>query len=121
MILNTNFALEISDIKSLPCKSISEITFADKSNVEKSTLINLLIDNKKAGKVSAKPWYTGQINFHSIYNSKFNLIDLPRYGYAYIDKKETGRYLDLVEYYSIQRKKLIKSVCVVKDSKIGLK
>lgn len=107
-------------MKSLPDESAPEIAFAGRSNVGKSSLINLLINSKKAARVSSKPGCTRQINFYSMYNDKFRLVDLPGYGYSHAGKEEIIQYLNLIEYYLIQRKNL-RRVFVLIDSKIGLK
>ncbi|NSX83914.1 hypothetical protein GOM44_07220, partial [Wolbachia endosymbiont of Atemnus politus] len=60
------FYVWTSDIQSLPDESIPEIAFAGRSNVGKSSLINLLINSKNAARVSSKPGYTRQINFYTL-------------------------------------------------------
>ncbi|WP_341808878.1 ribosome biogenesis GTP-binding protein YihA/YsxC [Wolbachia endosymbiont (group E) of Neria commutata] len=115
-----NFIFGASDIKSLPDEMVPEIAFAGRSNVGKSSLINLLINSKKAARVSSKPGCTRQINFYSMYDDKFRLVDLPGYGYSYAGKEEIAQYLRLVEYYLIQRRNL-RRVFVLIDSKVGLK
>ncbi|APR98765.1 ribosome biogenesis GTP-binding protein YihA/YsxC [Wolbachia endosymbiont of Folsomia candida] len=117
---NCNFIFGATDIKSLPNELVPEIAFAGRSNVGKSSLINLLINSKKAARVSSKPGCTRQINFYSMYEDKFRLVDLPGYGYSYAGKEEIAQYLKLVEYYLIQRSNL-KRVFVLIDSKVGLK
>lgn len=117
---NCNFIFGASDIKSLPNESAPEIAFAGRSNVGKSSLINLLINSKKAARVSSKPGCTRQINFYSMYNDKFRLVDLPGYGYSHAGKEEIIQYLNLIEYYLIQRENL-RRVFVLIDSKVGLK
>ncbi|WP_410543372.1 ribosome biogenesis GTP-binding protein YihA/YsxC [Wolbachia endosymbiont of Mansonella perstans] len=120
MTSNGNFMFGASDIKSLPDESVPEIAFAGRSNVGKSSLINLLINSKKAARVSSKPGCTRQINFYSMYNDEFRLVDLPGYSYSCASKEETMQYLDLIEYYLAQRRSL-KRVFVLVDSKVGLK
>ncbi len=120
MTSNSNFIFGASDIKSLPGESVPEIAFAGRSNVGKSSLINLLINSKKAARVSSKPGCTRQVNFYSMYNDKFRLVDLPGYGYSCASKEETIQYLNLSEYYLAQRRSL-KRVFVLVDSKVGLK
>ncbi|WP_250295754.1 ribosome biogenesis GTP-binding protein YihA/YsxC [Wolbachia endosymbiont of Oedothorax gibbosus] len=115
-----NFIFGALDIKSLPDESAPEIAFAGRSNVGKSSLINLLINSKKAARVSSKPGCTRQINFYSMYNDKFRLVDLPGYGYSHAGKEEIIQYLNLIEYYLIQRRNL-RRVFVLIDSKVGLK
>ncbi|GFY65115.1 acetylglutamate kinase [Trichonephila inaurata madagascariensis] len=113
---NCNFIFGASDIKSLPNESAPEIAFAGRSNVGKSSLINLLINSKKAARVSSKPGCTRQINFYSMYDDKFRLVDLPGYGYSHAGKEEIIQYLNLIEYYLIQRENL-RRVFVLIDSK----
>ncbi|QKX02037.1 ribosome biogenesis GTP-binding protein YihA/YsxC [Wolbachia endosymbiont of Dirofilaria (Dirofilaria) immitis] len=120
MTSNSNFIFGASDIKSLPGESVPEIAFAGRSNVGKSSLINLLISSKKAARVSSKPGCTRQINFYSMYDNKFRLVDLPGYGYSYASKEETIQYLNLSKYYLAQRRSL-RRVFVLVDSKVGLK
>ncbi len=120
MTSNSNFIFGASAIKSLPGESVPEIAFAGRSNVGKSSLINLLINSKKAARVSSKPGCTRQVNFYSMYNDKFRLVDLPGYGYSCASKEETIQYLNLSEYYLAQRR-CLKRVFVVVDSKVGLK
>ncbi|MDF0607369.1 YihA family ribosome biogenesis GTP-binding protein [Wolbachia endosymbiont of Onchocerca gibsoni] len=120
MTSNSNFIFGASDIKSLPGESVPEIAFAGRSNVGKSSLINLLINSKKAARVSSKPGCTRQVNFYFIYNGKFRLVDLPGYGYSCASKEETIQYLNLSKYYLAQRRSL-KRVFVLVDSKVGLK
>ncbi|MGL9757625.1 MAG: ribosome biogenesis GTP-binding protein YihA/YsxC [Wolbachia sp.] len=115
-----SFIFGASDKKSLPDESSPEIAFAGRSNVGKSSLINLLINSKKAARVSSKPGCTRQINFYSMYNDKFRIVDLPGYGYSCASKEETVQYLNLIEYYLIHRRNL-KRVFVLIDSKVGLK
>ncbi|WP_349967915.1 ribosome biogenesis GTP-binding protein YihA/YsxC [Wolbachia endosymbiont of Armadillidium arcangelii] len=115
-----SFIFGASDKKSLPDESAPEIAFAGRSNVGKSSLINLLINSKKAARVSSKPGCTRQINFYSMYNDKFRIVDLPGYGYSRASREEAIRYLNLIEYYLIQRRNL-RRVFVLIDSKVGLK
>ncbi|MFL3876467.1 ribosome biogenesis GTP-binding protein YihA/YsxC [Wolbachia endosymbiont of Trichogramma kaykai] len=115
-----SFIFGASDKKSLPDESAPEIAFSGRSNVGKSSLINLLINSKKAARVSSKPGCTRQINFYSMYNDKFRIVDLPGYGYSRASKEESVQYLNLIEYYLIHRRNL-KRVFVLIDSKVGLK
>ncbi|MDR2831686.1 MAG: ribosome biogenesis GTP-binding protein YihA/YsxC [Rickettsiales bacterium] len=117
---NCNFIFRASNTKSLPDESVPEIAFAGRSNVGKSSLINLLINSKKAARVSSKPGCTRQINFYSMYDDKFRLVDLPGYGYSHAGKEEIMQYLGLIEYYLIQRRNL-RRVFVLIDSKVELK
>lgn len=115
-----DFIFGASSIKSLPDESVTEVAFAGRSNVGKSSLINLLSNSKRIARVSSKPGCTRQINFYSICDNKFRLVDLPGYGYSRASKEATFQYLHLVEHYLIQRKNLQK-VFILIDSRLGLK
>jgi len=117
---NCDFIFGASNAKSLPDELVPEIAFAGRSNVGKSSLINLLVHSKKAARVSSKPGCTRQINFYSMYNNKFRFVDLPGYGYSSAGKEEIAQYLSLIEYYLTQRRNL-KRVFVLIDGRIGLK
>lgn len=117
---NCNFIFGATSAKSLPNELVPEIAFAGRSNVGKSSLINLLVKSKKAARVSSNPGCTRQINFYSMYDDKFRLVDLPGYGYSRASKGEIAQYLDLVEYYLLKRSNL-RRVFLLVDSRVGLK
>ena len=79
-----------------PCEGI-EITFAGRSNVGKSTLINKLFNRKNLARVSSVPGKTATINFYKLENIFF--ADLPGYGYAKVSKSEKQRWSELIEGY----------------------
>ncbi|WP_333023980.1 ribosome biogenesis GTP-binding protein YihA/YsxC [Wolbachia endosymbiont of Pentidionis agamae] len=114
------FIFGASNIKSFPDELVEEIALAGRSNVGKSSLINLLVNSKKIARVSSKPGCTRQINFYSVCRNKIRLADLPGYGYSRASKVEKAEYLHLIEYYLANRKNL-KEVFVLIDGKIGLK
>ena len=68
-----------------PEEGIAEIAFAGRSNVGKSSLLNLLTGRKKLAKVSGRPGKTRTINFYNI-NDEFRIVDLPGYGYAKVSR-----------------------------------
>ncbi|WCR54135.1 MAG: putative GTP-binding protein EngB [Wolbachia endosymbiont of Ctenocephalides orientis wCori] len=117
---NCSFIFWATNAKSLPNELVPEIAFAGRSNVGKSSLINLLVKSKKAARVSSNPGCTRQINFYSMYDNKFRLVDLPGYGYSRASKGEIAQYLDLVDYYLLKRSNL-RRVFLLIDSKVGLK
>lgn len=85
----------------LPPPEIPEIVFVGRSNVGKSSLINLLL-GKKIAKVSSKPGKTRSINFYKITTSEgmeFNLVDIPGYGYAKRGFAERSSWWKLIEDY----------------------
>jgi len=89
-----------------------EIAFAGRSNVGKSSLLNLLVNRKNLARVSGSPGKTRTINFYEI-NDEFRIVDLPGYGYAKVSKSVTEGWGDMIEAYLAGRQKLIKVVQLV--------
>ena len=81
-----------------PESSLPEIAFAGRSNVGKSSLLNLLLRRKKMARVSNTPGRTREINFFSV-NRAFLLVDLPGYGYARVAKARRAEWRPLIEGY----------------------
>lgn len=81
----------------LPPSDIAEITFAGRSNVGKSSLLNKLFNRKSLARVSSVPGKTITINFYDVDGYKF--VDLPGYGYAKLSKAERDRFGELMEGY----------------------
>lgn len=90
-----------------------EVAFAGRSNVGKSSLINVLINRKRFARTSAKPGKTQTINFYSINDSQM-LVDLPGYGYAKVSKKEREKWGKMIEEYLNDRDQL-KDVILLVD------
>jgi GTP-binding protein len=89
-----------------------EIAFAGRSNVGKSSLLNLLVNRKNLARVSGSPGKTRTINFYEI-NDEFRIVDLPGYGYAKVSKSVTENWGDMIESYLKDRQGLIKVVQLV--------
>ena len=81
-----------------PPEGVPEIAFAGRSNVGKSSLLNLLTGRKGLAKVSATPGKTRLINLFLL-NGAFHLVDLPGYGFAKVDKQEKLRWGEMMEAY----------------------
>lgn len=79
----------------LPPSDITEIAFAGRSNVGKSSLLNKLFNRKSLARVSSVPGKTITINFYDVDGYKF--VDLPGYGYAKLSKSERDRFGELME------------------------
>lgn len=90
-----------------------EIAFAGRSNVGKSSLLNLITGRRKLARISGSPGKTRTINFYSINNDCFRIVDLPGYGYAKVSKAETQKWGQMIEEYLIERPNLIKVVQLV--------
>ena len=81
-----------------PEPTLPEVAFAGRSNVGKSSLINVLVHRKKLARVSNTPGRTREINFFSV-NGEFILADLPGYGYARVSKERKASWRPLIEGY----------------------
>ena len=94
---NARFKAAFGTESQLPPSSGPEISFAGRSNVGKSSLLNRLMYRKKLAKVSATPGKTATINFYDVDGIDF--VDLPGYGYAQVSHSEKERWMDLIEGY----------------------
>lgn len=95
-----------------PKDDLPEIAFAGRSNVGKSSLINLLLNRKSLAKVSGNPGKTRTINFYEI-NGTFRIVDLPGYGYARVSKSLSDDWGKMIETYLLGRTNLLKVVQLV--------
>ncbi|MBR6473103.1 MAG: YihA family ribosome biogenesis GTP-binding protein [Firmicutes bacterium] len=88
-----------------PEDNLKEIAFAGRSNVGKSSLLNLLTNRKSLARVSGSPGKTRTINFYRI-NDGFRIVDLPGYGYAKASKALTEGWGEMMEKYLQSRQNL---------------
>ncbi len=95
-----------------PDESLPEIAFAGRSNVGKSSLINLLTNSRSTAKVSSSPGKTRTINFFLI-NGGFRIVDLPGYGYARVSRSTSEDWGRMMEEYLSGRPNLKKVVQLV--------
>ena len=102
-----NFLKSSPNTIQCPKSSFEEIAFIGRSNVGKSSLINMLFNNKNLAKISKKPGKTKLIN-HFIINDTILLADLPGYGYAKLSKVETKKINEIIQDYIENRKNLTK-------------
>ncbi len=91
------FFTSYGSFKQIPKSTKTEIAFAGRSNVGKSSLINKIFNRKSLARVSAVPGKTATINFYALENVHF--VDLPGYGYAKVAKSEKERWGELIEGY----------------------
>ncbi len=96
-----------------------QYAFVGRSNVGKSSLINMLLGQKKLVKSSSTPGKTQQINFFDVEN-KVYFVDLPGYGYAKISQKRREKLRKLILWYFISGEANVSKVVIVLDAKIGL-
>lgn len=101
-----------SDVAHCPKEAIPEYAFIGRSNVGKSSLINMLTGQKNLAKTSGKPGKTQLINHFKINNNWF-LVDLPGYGYARVSKKDKKTFQKYIRDYFDNRKQLITAFVLI--------
>ena len=102
IIKSTAFIKSSSNCNECPTNDIPEFAFIGRSNVGKSSLINMLTQSKKLAKISGSPGKTLLIN-HFLINKDWFLVDLPGYGYAKISKKEKRKIENIIIDYFTNR------------------
>ena len=105
-IKNAEFSLSAPTVTMCPKDTKPEYAFIGRSNVGKSSLINMLCNNKKLAKTSATPGKTLLIN-HFIINNEWYLVDLPGYGYAKRSKTVQDRLDQMIRSYILMRQQLV--------------
>jgi GTP-binding protein len=112
--------MEVSFLKSAfkegqyPPPDRPEIAFAGRSNVGKSSLINVLVNRKKMARTSSTPGRTQAINFFEIGKGRMYLVDLPGYGFARVPIRVKASWGNMVETY-LRRRPNLKAVVVILD------
>lgn len=115
-ITSAEFIVSNTDITKCPDPKIPEYAFIGRSNVGKSSLINMLTGKKSLAKISGTPGKTQLIN-HFLINESWYLVDLPGYGYAKASKQNRVKWLDFINKYLLTRANLM-TVVVLIDSRI---
>ncbi len=95
-----------------PPEDLPEIAFAGRSNVGKSSLLNLITGRKSLARVSGSPGKTRTINFYRC-NDAFRIVDLPGYGFAKVSRSESEKWGAMIEGYLENRSTLLKVVQLV--------
>lgn len=116
MSILANFIESNTDWKKCPKPKFPEYALIGRSNVGKSSLINMLTERKSLAKISGTPGKTQLIN-HFIINDKFYLADLPGYGYAKVSKKSRAKFADFTMKFLENRSNLM-CVFILIDSRI---
>ena len=104
-IQNAKFKTSAINFDGCPAPDLPEFAFIGRSNVGKSSLINLLTNKEGLARVSKTPGRTREINFFSI-NDSWNLVDLPGYGYAKVSKSQRDHFNEFVSDYLLNRETL---------------
>lgn len=115
-IKNASFISSSHNVTQCPKGELPEYAFIGRSNVGKSSLINMLTERKNLAKTSSTPGKTRLINHFNIDNKWF-LADLPGYGYAKVSKKQRENFAKMIEQYATLRNNLV-CFCVLIDARI---
>lgn len=115
-IKQSEFVISSPTVSMCPSDSKPEYAFIGRSNVGKSSLINMLTNNKRLAKTSSTPGKTLLIN-HFLINKEWYLVDLPGYGYAKRSKKEIEKLDRMIRGYILQREQLV-NVFVLVDVRL---
>ncbi|HEX9980077.1 MAG TPA: ribosome biogenesis GTP-binding protein YihA/YsxC [Flavobacterium sp.] len=105
-ITSAEFIISNSEVSKCPKEFLPEYAFIGRSNVGKSSLINMLTNHKNLAKTSGKPGKTQLINHFKINNNWF-LVDLPGYGYAKVSKKTKAVFQEFITDYFEGRQQLV--------------
>jgi GTP-binding protein len=104
-IKQSEFVSSFADVRKCPAPDKPEFAFIGRSNVGKSSLINMLTGRKGLAKISVKPGKTQTIN-HFIINNSWYLVDLPGYGYASVSRSQRFSWGKMIEEYILKRENL---------------
>jgi GTP-binding protein len=114
-IRSAKYLISSPRVELCPPADKPEYAFIGRSNVGKSSLINMLTGQTKLAKTSGSPGKTQMIN-HFIVNNEWYLVDLPGYGYAKVSQKQRASFSKMIENYLTQRRNLV-TVFVLIDSR----
>ena len=105
-IKSAKFYLSSQNIKDCPKSMLPEYAFIGRSNVGKSSLINMITNQKELAKTSSTPGKTQLIN-HYLVENNFYIVDLPGYGYSKLSKKQSEKILNISSDYILNRENLL--------------
>lgn len=111
-IKQSEFITSAVKMDQYPESDLPEIAMVGRSNVGKSSLINMLINRRNMARTSSTPGKTQLINFFDI-DKKFTLVDLPGYGYARVSKEQKKTWGTIIETYLKNRKNLLEVIQLV--------
>ena len=114
-INSAEYLISSPDYEKCPAPDRPEYAFIGRSNVGKSSLINMLCNNQKLAKTSGSPGKTQLINHFSI-NKSWYIVDLPGYGFAKVSQRDRRRWEQMIENYLRKRENLA-NVFVLLDSR----
>lgn len=111
-IKSAEFVMSNSDVSKCPKNMLPEYAFIGRSNVGKSSLINMLANKKSLAKTSGRPGKTQLIN-HFLINKNWYLVDLPGYGYARVSKSAKKTFQKFITQYFSLREQLVSAFVLV--------
>ena len=111
-IKSAEFVISNQEVAKCPTNKLPEYAFIGRSNVGKSSLINMLTNQKSLAKTSGRPGKTQLIN-HFLINKNWFLVDLPGYGYARVSKSAKKTFQKFITAYFRERKQLISAFVLV--------
>lgn len=111
-IVEATYVMSNSDYEKCPAPELPEYAFIGRSNVGKSSLINMLTEKKGLAKTSQQPGKTQLIN-HFIINKTWYLVDLPGYGYAKVSKTEREKWEKMIHDYLFYRPNLVTTFVLI--------
>ena len=111
-VKSAEFVMSNSAVDKCPNQPLPEYAFIGRSNVGKSSLINMLVQRKSLAKTSGRPGKTQLIN-HFIINKNWFLVDLPGYGYARVSKQSKKTFQKFITQYFEKRKQLVLAFVLV--------
>ena len=106
------FVVSNTQVAKCPTHKLPEYAFIGRSNVGKSSLINMLTNHKGLAKTSSKPGKTQLIN-HFLINKEWYLVDLPGYGYAKVSKQSKKTFQQFITDYFKKRRELVNAFVLV--------
>ena len=115
-IKSAKFISSYTALEKLPQNGMPELAFIGRSNVGKSSLINMLFDQQKLAKTSSTPGKTQTIN-HFLIDEAWYLVDLPGYGYAKVSKKLRDNWGEMIRQY-LKKRETLYCVFVLIDSRV---
>ncbi|MFG6428040.1 ribosome biogenesis GTP-binding protein YihA/YsxC [Lepagella muris] len=106
-IKNAKYEISSAKVSQCPDSNVPEYAFIGRSNVGKSSLINMLTKSRGLAKTSQKPGKTLLINHFRINNGEFYIVDLPGYGYAARGKAQREEFKEMIESYILYREQMV--------------
>lgn len=114
-----DFIAGVPHVRAMVQEGLPEVAFAGRSNVGKSSLINAITGRKALARTSHTPGRTQQLNFFEVGN-RFNLVDMPGYGYAKVSKTQKEEWRKLIRSY-LKGRATLRACFVLIDSRHGIK